>query len=42
LDAPEVVVDAFHVVRLGNVMVDDVRRRVHWPVPTAGDMTEKP
>lgn len=28
LDAPEVVVDAFHVVRLGNVMVDDVRRRV--------------
>ena len=28
LDAPEVVVDAFHIVRLGNVMVDDVRRRV--------------
>ncbi len=28
LDAPEVVVDAFHVVRLGNVMVDEVRRRV--------------
>lgn len=28
LDAPEVVVDCFHVVRLGNVMVDDVRRRV--------------
>jgi len=28
LDAPEVVVDAFHIVRLGNVMVDEVRRRV--------------
>jgi len=28
LEAPEVVVDAFHIVRLGNVMVDDVRRRV--------------
>ncbi len=28
LDAPEVVVDAFHVVRLGNVVVDEVRRRV--------------
>jgi hypothetical protein len=28
LDAPEVVVDAFHIVRFGNVMVDDVRRRV--------------
>jgi transposase len=28
LDAPEVVVDAFHVVGLGNVMVDEVRRRV--------------
>jgi transposase len=28
VDAPEVVVDAFHVVRLGNVMVDEVRRRV--------------
>jgi transposase len=27
-DAPEVVVDAFHIVRLGNVMVDEVRRRV--------------
>jgi CTP:molybdopterin cytidylyltransferase MocA len=27
-DRPEVVVDAFHVVRLGNVMVDEVRRRV--------------
>jgi transposase len=28
LDAPEVVVDAFHVVRLGNTVVDEVRRRV--------------
>ena len=28
LDAPEVVVDAFHIVRLGNVMLDEVRRRV--------------
>src|SRR5690606_35938573 len=28
LDAPEVVVDAFHVVRLGNLVVDEVRRRV--------------
>ena len=28
LDAPEVVVDAFHVVRLGNQVVDEVRRRV--------------
>ncbi len=28
LDAPEVVVDAFHIVRLGNVMVDEVRRRL--------------
>lgn len=28
LDAPEVVVDAFHIIRLGNVMVDDVRRRI--------------
>lgn len=28
LDAPEVVVDAFHIVRLGNTVVDEVRRRV--------------
>lgn len=28
LDAPEVVVDAFHIVRLGNVMLDEVRRRI--------------
>jgi transposase len=28
LDAPEVVVDCFHIVRLGNVMVDEVRRHV--------------
>jgi transposase len=28
LDAPEVVVDAFHIVRLGNIVVDEVRRRV--------------
>lgn len=28
LDAPEVVVDAFHIVRLGNRMLDEVRRRV--------------
>lgn len=28
LDAPEVVVDAFHVIRLGNQDVDEVRRRV--------------
>ena len=28
LSAPEVVVDAFHIVRLGNVMLDEVRRRV--------------
>jgi transposase len=28
LDAPEVVVDAFHIVRLGNQVVDEVRRRV--------------
>ena len=28
LDAPDVVVDAFHIIRLGNVMVDDVRRRI--------------
>ena len=28
LEAPEVVVDAFHVVRLGNQVVDEVRRRV--------------
>jgi transposase len=28
LDAPEVVVDAFHIVRLGNKVVDEVRRRV--------------
>lgn len=28
LDAPEVVVDAFHVVKLGNTVVDEVRRRV--------------
>ena len=28
LDAPEVVVDPFHVVRLGNTVVDEVRRRV--------------
>lgn len=27
LDAPEVVVDAFHIVRLGNTVVDEVRRR---------------
>ena len=28
LDAPEVVVDSFHVVRLGNQAVDEVRRRI--------------
>ncbi len=28
LPAPEVVVDCFHIIRLGNTMVDDVRRRV--------------
>jgi transposase len=28
LDAPEVVLDAFHMVRLGNAVVDEVRRRV--------------
>jgi transposase len=28
LPAPEVVVDAFHIVRLGNNVVDEVRRRV--------------
>ncbi len=28
LDAPEVVVDAFHIIRLGNTVVDEVRRRV--------------
>lgn len=28
LDAPEVVVDAFHIVKLGNTVVDEVRRRV--------------
>ena len=28
LDAPEVVVDAFHVIKLGNTVVDEVRRRV--------------
>jgi transposase len=28
LEAPEVVVDHFHVVRLGNQVVDEVRRRV--------------
>jgi transposase len=28
LDCPTVVVDAFHVVRLANAMVDDVRRRI--------------
>lgn len=28
LDAPEVVVDCFHIVRLGNQVVDEVRRRV--------------
>ncbi len=28
LDAPEVVVDAFHIVRLGNTIVDEIRRRV--------------
>ncbi len=27
LDAPEVVVDAFHIVKLGNTVVDEVRRR---------------
>src|SRR5690606_37686588 len=28
LDAPEVVVDAFHIIRLANTVVDEVRRRV--------------
>ena len=28
LDAPDVVVDAFHIVKLGNTVVDEVRRRV--------------
>jgi transposase len=28
LPAPEVVVDAFHIVKLGNTVVDEVRRRV--------------
>lgn len=28
LEAPEVVVDAFHIVKLGNTVVDEVRRRV--------------
>jgi transposase len=28
LDAPEVVVDAFHIIKLGNTVVDEVRRRV--------------
>ncbi|MQB01278.1 MAG: hypothetical protein GEU78_13465 [Actinobacteria bacterium] len=28
LDAPEVVVDCFHIIRLGNQVVDEVRRRV--------------
>jgi transposase len=28
LDAPEVVVDAFHIIKLANTVIDEVRRRV--------------